>query len=123
MPCIIFLGNGVPKTVGHAERDLVVVNPGWGDITCRQCREGNEQLCSGIARWVGSGPPGGFAEYMAVEYHHAIPVSEEAATTPGLLAPMTDAGMPLSGGRHRLAGGAGRRADYRCGSASDRMSP
>ncbi|MFE9868004.1 alcohol dehydrogenase catalytic domain-containing protein [Streptomyces sp. NPDC005506] len=72
------LGSAVPTTVGHSEGDMVVVNPSWGDGTCRQCREGNEQLCSSSGRWVGFGPPGGFAEYMAVECRHAIPVSEEA---------------------------------------------
>jgi propanol-preferring alcohol dehydrogenase len=71
----------------------VVVNPSWGDGTCRQCREGNEQLCSGSGRWVGFGPPGGFAEYMTVESRHAIPVSADAAKSPEYLAPMTDAGM------------------------------
>ncbi|MEW2486748.1 NAD(P)-dependent alcohol dehydrogenase [Streptomyces sp. NPDC048411] len=87
------LGSAVPKSVGYSEGDMVVVNPSWGDGTCRQCREGNEQLCSGNGRWVGFGPPGGFAEYMAVESRHAIPVSESAAKAPELLAPMTDAGM------------------------------
>jgi propanol-preferring alcohol dehydrogenase len=81
---------------------MVVVNPSWGDGTCRQCREGNEQLCSGHGRWVGFGPPGGFAEYMAVESRHAIPVSEDAAKAPELLAPMTDAGMTPYRGMRKL---------------------
>src|SRR5215831_10167242 len=72
------LGSAVPTTVGYSMGDMVVVNPSWGDGTCRQCREGNEHLCSGNGRWVGFGPPGGFAEYMAVESRHAIPVSENA---------------------------------------------
>lgn len=80
---------------------MVVVNPSGGDGTCRQCREGNEQLCSGNGRWVGFGPPGGFAEYMAVECRHAIPVSEDAAKTPELLAPMTDARMTPYRGMRR----------------------
>jgi len=87
------LGSDVPKTVGYSEGDMVAVSPSWGDGTCRQCREGNEQLCSGSGRWLGFGPPGGFAEYVAVESRHAIRVSEEAAKTPENLAPMTDAGM------------------------------
>ncbi|MFJ5219178.1 alcohol dehydrogenase catalytic domain-containing protein, partial [Streptomyces sp. NPDC088354] len=49
------MGSAVPKTVGYSEGDMVVVNPSWGDGTCRQCREGNEQLCSGNGRWVGFG--------------------------------------------------------------------
>ena len=96
------LGSGVPNTAGYSEGDMVVVNPSWGDGTCRQCREGNEQLCSGNGRWVGFGPPGGFAEYMAVQYRHAIPVSEKLAKAPELLAPMTDAGMTPYRGMRKL---------------------
>ncbi|MFB7286529.1 zinc-binding dehydrogenase [Actinacidiphila glaucinigra] len=96
------LGGAVPKSVGYSEGDMVVVNPSWGDGTCRQCREGNEQLCSGNGRWVGFGPPGGFAEYMAVQCRHAIPVSENAAKTPEVLAPMTDAGMTPYRGMRKL---------------------
>src|SRR5215468_9536257 len=96
------LGSTVPTTVGYSKGDMVVVNPSWGDGTCRQCREGNEHLCSGKGRWVGFGPPGGFAEYMAVESRHAIPVSEDAAKKPELLAPMTDAGMTPYRGMAKL---------------------
>jgi alcohol dehydrogenase, propanol-preferring len=96
------LGREVPKSVGYAEGDMVVVNPSWGDGTCRQCREGNEHLCSGNGRWVGFGPPGGFAEYMAVESRHAIPVSADAAKHPEFLAPMTDAGMTPYRGMAKL---------------------
>ena len=96
------LGSEVPKTVGYSEGDMVVVNPSWGDGTCRQCREGNEQLCTGGGRWVGFGPPGGFAEYMAVESRHAIPVSKEAAKAPEFLAPMTDAGVTPYRGMKKL---------------------
>ncbi|MGW4533030.1 alcohol dehydrogenase catalytic domain-containing protein [Nocardia sp. NPDC004340] len=53
------LGSAVPKTVGYSE--------------------GNEQLCSGNGRWVGFGPPGGFAVYTAVEYRYAIPASSDVA--------------------------------------------
>lgn len=95
-------GSEVPKSRGYAEGDMVVVNPSWGDGTCRQCREGNEQLCSGSGRWVGFGPPGGFAEYMTVEHRHIIPVSEEAAKSPEFLAPMTDAGMTPYRGLRKL---------------------
>jgi alcohol dehydrogenase, propanol-preferring len=96
------LGSDVPSTVGYSEGDMVVVNPSWGDGTCRQCREGNEHLCSGNGRWVGFGPPGGFAEYMTVESRHAIPVSENAARSPEYLAPMTDAGMTPYRGMTKL---------------------
>ena len=55
------LGADVPKSAGLSEGDLVVVDPNWGDGICRQCHEGNEQLCSD-GRLVGFGPNGGFAE-------------------------------------------------------------
>ncbi|PJN35796.1 alcohol dehydrogenase [Streptomyces sp. CB02959] len=96
------LGSAVPTTLDYSEGDMVVVNPSWGDGTCRQCREGNEQLCSGNGRWVGFGPQGGFAEYMVVDYRHVIPVSDEAAKAPELLAPMTDAGMTPYRGMRKL---------------------
>src|SRR5262245_32318921 len=99
---VVGLRGHVPSTVGYSEGDMVVVNPGWGDGTCRQCREGNEQLCSGKGRWVGFGPPGGFAEYIAVEYRHAILVSAAAAKAPEFLAPMTDAGMTPYRGMKKL---------------------
>src|SRR5262245_40998154 len=99
---VVGIGGAVPKDVGYSEGDMVVVNPSWGDGTCRQCREGNEQLCSGHGRWVGFGPPGGFAEYIAVDGRHAVPVSEQAAKGPELLAPMTDAGMTPYRGMKKL---------------------
>jgi len=97
------LGNAVPKAVGYSEGDMVAVSPSWGDGTCRQCREGNEQLCSGNGRWLGFGPPGGFAEYVVVESRYAIRVSGEAAKTPEFLAPMTDAGMTPYRGMRKLS--------------------
>jgi alcohol dehydrogenase, propanol-preferring len=42
------LGSAVPAAAGLSDGDLVVVNPGWGDGTCRQCHEGNEQLCISV---------------------------------------------------------------------------
>ncbi|GAB3838038.1 hypothetical protein [Dactylosporangium cerinum] len=36
---------------------------------------------------------GGFAEYIAVPYRFAIPVSGAGAETPEILAPLTDAGV------------------------------
>ncbi|AWW43417.1 NAD(P)-dependent alcohol dehydrogenase (plasmid) [Streptomyces cadmiisoli] len=90
---VVGKGSAVPDSPGYSEGDMVVVLTSWGDGTCRQCREGNEQICSGTGRWVGFGPPGGYAEYIGVQYAHAIPVSEEAARHPEFLAPMTDAGL------------------------------
>ncbi len=62
------VGPGVPASAGPAEGDMVVVDPAWGEGTCRQCHEGNEQLCTGSGGWIGFGPPGGFAEYVVVPW-------------------------------------------------------
>jgi len=104
-------GAGVPRSAGLAEGDLVVVNPNWGDGTCRQCREGNEQIC-GNGQMAGFGPPGGFAEYMPVPYRHVIKVPDGLDPRPETLAPLTDAGLTPYRGMKKLrqAGklGAGR---------------
>jgi len=96
------VGGSVPSSAGLSEGDTVVVNPSWGDGTCRQCHEGNEQLCSGDGRWVGFGPPGGFAEYMAVDARHAIKVTGAGVDSPEILAPMTDAGLTPYRGMRKL---------------------
>jgi alcohol dehydrogenase, propanol-preferring len=87
------------------------VNPNWGDGTCRQCREGNEQIC-GNGQMAGFGPPGGFAEYMPVPYRHVIVVPDGLDQRPETLAPLTDAGLTPYRGMKKLrqAGklGAGR---------------
>jgi propanol-preferring alcohol dehydrogenase len=44
------IGGDVPQGAGLSEGDLVVVDAGWGDGSCRQCHEGNEQLCSAAGR-------------------------------------------------------------------------
>ncbi|MCV7208095.1 NAD(P)-dependent alcohol dehydrogenase [Mycolicibacterium canariasense] len=108
---IAAVGDDVPGTAGLAEGDLVVVNPNWGDGTCRQCREGNEQIC-GNGQMAGFGPPGGFAEYMPVPYRHVIKVPDALDPRPETLAPLTDAGLTPYRGMKKLraAGklGAGR---------------
>ncbi|HET6736368.1 NAD(P)-dependent alcohol dehydrogenase [Mycobacterium sp.] len=108
---IAAVGAGVPRTAGLSEGDLVVVNPNWGDGTCRQCREGNEQIC-GNGQMAGFGPPGGFAEYMPVPYRHVIVVPDGLDPQPETLAPLTDAGLTPYRGMKKLrqAGklGAGR---------------
>lgn len=88
---IAALGSGVPGDAHLAEGDLVVVDPNWGDGTCRQCNEGNQQLCSN-GQLVGFGPNGGFAEYMLAPYDHVITV-RQAGADPRYLAPLTDAGL------------------------------
>ncbi|MEN4476074.1 NAD(P)-dependent alcohol dehydrogenase [Mycolicibacterium cosmeticum] len=108
---IAAVGGEVPGTAGLSEGDLVVVNPNWGDGTCRQCREGNEQIC-GNGQMAGFGPPGGFAEYMPVPYRHVIKVPDTLDPRPEALAPLTDAGLTPYRGMKKLraAGklGAGR---------------
>ncbi|ORA35985.1 alcohol dehydrogenase [Mycobacterium aquaticum] len=105
------IGPDVPKATAIAQGDLVVVDPNWGDGTCRQCHEGNEQLCSN-GQLVGFGPNGGFAEYMLVPYDHVINVSGQPNQRPEYLAPLTDAGVTPYRGMKKLrdAGklGAGR---------------
>jgi alcohol dehydrogenase, propanol-preferring len=96
------VGGAVPSSAGLSEGDTIVVNPSWCDGTCRQCHEGNEQLCSGDGRWVGFGPPGGFAEYMAVDARHAIKITGVGVTSPEILAPMTDAGLTPYRGMRKL---------------------
>ncbi|MEM6109916.1 NAD(P)-dependent alcohol dehydrogenase [Mycobacterium sp. 050272] len=99
------VGAEVPAAAGLAEGTPVVVNPNWGDGRCRQCHEGNEQLCAN-GQLAGFGPPGGFAEYMPVQARHVIAVPEQADHTPQTLAPLTDAGLtPYRGMKKLLAAG------------------
>jgi alcohol dehydrogenase, propanol-preferring len=84
------VGDQVPATAQLAMGDQVVVAGGWGDGTCRQCRRGNEQLCE-HASYPGFGPPGGYAEYIAVPYRQLIRLSKRLKWEE--LAPLTDAGV------------------------------
>ncbi|MBL7628372.1 NAD(P)-dependent alcohol dehydrogenase [Frankia sp. CN6] len=98
-------GSAVPRSAGLAEGELVLVSAGWGDGTCRQCHEGNEQLCTGTGGWIGFGPPGGFAEYVAVPHRHLVqvPGGDQKAEH---LAPLTDAGLtPYRGVKKLVAAG------------------
>jgi propanol-preferring alcohol dehydrogenase len=108
---IAAVGAEVPTSFGISEGDQIVVDPNWGDGTCRQCHEGNEQLCSG-GQLVGFGPNGGFAEYMLAPYNHVISVADQPNQRPEYLAPLTDAGITPYRGMKKLreAGklGAGR---------------
>jgi alcohol dehydrogenase, propanol-preferring len=105
------LGADVPRSSGLSEGDQIVVDPNWGDGRCRQCHEGNEQLCAN-GKLVGFGPPGGFAEYMPVPHRHVIAVPSRSDRKPETLAPLTDAGLTPYRGMKKLraAGklGAGR---------------
>lgn len=96
------LGSAVPRATGLSKGDLVVVNPGWGDGTCRHCHGGNEQLCNGTGGWIGFGPPGGFAEYVAVPHRHLIAVTAADGQKPETFAPLTDAGLTPYRGMKKL---------------------
>src|SRR6478735_6704247 len=89
---IAAVGKEVPTSSGLSEGDLIVVDPNWSDGTCRQCHEGNEQLCRG-GQLVGFGPNGGFAEYMVAPHNHVISVTDPPNQRPEYLAPLTDAGL------------------------------
>ncbi|UMB67536.1 NAD(P)-dependent alcohol dehydrogenase [Mycobacterium paraterrae] len=86
------IGDGLPETAQISEGDLVVIDPNWGDGTCRMCHEGNQQLCAN-GQLVGFGPNGGFAEYMVAPYQHVIPIKDQPDVRPEYLAPLTDAGL------------------------------
>ncbi|MEV0164026.1 NAD(P)-dependent alcohol dehydrogenase [Nonomuraea fuscirosea] len=106
------VGPGVPASAGLAEGDMVVVDPAWGDGTCRQCHEGNEQLCTGSGGWIGFGPPGGFAEYVVVPSRHVVGIGAGVDLEPRYLAPLVDAGVTPYRGMKKLQAtgrlGAGR---------------
>ncbi|WP_120321809.1 NAD(P)-dependent alcohol dehydrogenase [Catellatospora citrea] len=104
-------GADVPQSAGLSEGDMVVVESSWGDGICRQCHEGNEQLCTGDGRWIGFGSTqGGFAEYTTAPYRHVVRVDADRKAE--ILAPLTDAGLTPYRGMKKLrdAGklGAGR---------------
>ena len=99
------IGRAVPKHLGLAEGDLIVVDGAWGDELCRQCHEGNQQICA-HGQWAGFGPHGGYQEYLPVPARHVIRV-ESRELTPEVLAPLTDAGVtPYRGVKKLVRAGA-----------------
>jgi propanol-preferring alcohol dehydrogenase len=94
------MGRTVPKHLGLSEGDLIVVDGAWGDELCRQCHEGNQQICV-HGRWAGFGPHGGYQEYVPVPAKHVIRV-EAKDLTPEVLAPLTDAGVTPYRGLKKL---------------------
>ena len=99
------IGAEVPKSA-LTEGDQIVVDGSWGDGACRQCHDGNEQLCS-HGQWAGFGPHGGYQEYLPVHYRHLIRVPARDDLSPGNLAPLTDAGLtPYRGLKKLRAAGA-----------------
>jgi propanol-preferring alcohol dehydrogenase len=87
---ITSLGDEVPQSAQLAIGDQVVVSPGWGDGTCRECRVGDEQMCE-HGSWPGFGPPGGYAEFIPVPYRQLIRIEHRMKWEE--LAPLTDAGV------------------------------
>lgn len=85
------LGKGVRKESGLAEGDLIVVDGAWGDETCAQCMNGNQQICA-HGRWAGFGLHGGYQEYLPVPAKHVLRVGK-SDLLPEVLAPLTDAGL------------------------------
>jgi alcohol dehydrogenase, propanol-preferring len=94
------LGSQVP-TGAVSEGDRIVLDPNWGDGACRQCHEGNQQLCSN-GHLVGFGPNGGFAEYVVAPYDHVINVGHLENVGPEYLAPLVDAGVTPYRGLKKL---------------------
>ena len=81
------LGRGVS---GIREGDAVAVFGAWGCGQCRYCGRGDEQACDQF-RWIGHGPPGGYADYVVVpSARHLEPIGE---LDPVEAAALTDAGL------------------------------
>ncbi|MFV0253209.1 MAG: NAD(P)-dependent alcohol dehydrogenase [Beutenbergiaceae bacterium] len=83
------LGQGTDDA-GFAAGDPVVVFGGWGCGHCRDCRAGNTQLCS-VARWVGMGFDGGYAQYVRVPTTGYLLAAGDLDLT--MAASLTDAGL------------------------------
>ncbi len=89
-----------PDAEGVSVGDAVVVYGGWGCGTCTVCRRGAEQLCD-LARWVGFGPDGGFAELLLVKHaRYLVPIHD---LDPAEAAPLADAALTPYRAVRRLA--------------------
>jgi alcohol dehydrogenase, propanol-preferring len=95
------IGAEVPAAAGLSEGDQIVVFGSWGEGSCRQCHEGNEQLCAHGA-WAGFGLHGGYQEYLPVHYRHLIKMPTRDDLSPDNLAPLTDAGLTPYRGLKKL---------------------
>ncbi len=81
------LGSGVE---GLDEGEAVAVFGAWGCGICCYCTSGREHMCD-ESRWVGHGPPGGYAEYVLVPaQRHLEPIGD---LDPVDAACLTDAGL------------------------------
>jgi len=87
--------------------DAVAVNPILYCGKCRQCREGNYQICDSVGFIGLSGGGGGFAENVVVDAEKAVPLGEDVPVEYGALV------EPLSVGLHAV-----RRSGLRAGDAS-----
>jgi len=67
--------------------ELVVVHHYWACGRCRQCKSGNENLCTNLTAWMGFTHPGGFQERLAVPLDRLIRVP--AGIDPVAAAPLT----------------------------------
>ena len=75
---------------GFDEGDPVAVFGAWGCGVCIYCASGLEHMCD-ESRWVGHGPPGGYAEYVLVPAaRHLEPIGD---LDPVEAASLTDAGL------------------------------
>ena len=105
------VGADVPASAGLSEGDQIVVFGSWGEGACRQCHEGNEQLCA-HGTWAGFGLHGGYQEYLPVHYRHLIKMPSRGDLFPENLGPLTDAGLTPYRGLKKLRAsghlGAGR---------------
>ena len=79
-----------PGVEGLDEGEPVAVFGAWGCGVCYYCTSGLEHMCD-ESRWVGHGPPGGYAEYLLVPaQRHLEPIGD---LDPVAAACLTDAGL------------------------------
>lgn len=79
-----------PEVEGLEEGEPVAVFGAWGCGVCQYCTSGLEHMCD-ESRWVGHGPPGGYAEYLLVPARrHLEPIGD---LDPVEAACLTDAGL------------------------------
>ena len=72
------------------EGQAVAIFGAWGCGACYYCASGLEHMCD-ESRWVGHGPPGGYAEYLLVPARrHLEPIGD---LDPVMAACLTDAGL------------------------------
>lgn len=78
------------EVVGLDEGAPVAVFGAWGCGMCIYCSGGLEHMCD-ESRWVGHGPPGGYAQYVLVpSQRHLEPIGD---LDPVEVACLTDAGL------------------------------